>query len=180
MLSRDEKLLSTFQKIKELNMNKMVENPEFVFPTSVSFAQLSNLLAGNISIVHGVVGSSRTFMGEEGSGVQAVQTAHARIRAGQSEIALVGGAYNAVVLTFRFAAADCVVADLRPRALSAVMAGGVFAGILGPQLVTSTMNLWLPYLFAATFLAQAALAAVSAFVLAGTMKRVRRSRRSTR
>ncbi|MCW5689603.1 MAG: beta-ketoacyl-ACP synthase, partial [Pseudolabrys sp.] len=28
-------------------------------------AQLSNLLAGNISIVHGVTGSSRTFMGEE-------------------------------------------------------------------------------------------------------------------
>lgn len=58
-------------------------------------AQLSNLLAGNISIVHGVVGSSRTFMGEEGAGVQAVQTAHARIRAGQSDLALVGGAYNA-------------------------------------------------------------------------------------
>lgn len=58
-------------------------------------AQLSNLLAGNISIVHGVVGSSRTFMGEESSGVQAVQTAHARIRAGQSDLALVGGAYNA-------------------------------------------------------------------------------------
>lgn len=58
-------------------------------------AQLSNLLAGNISIVHGVVGSSRTFMGEEGSGVQAVQTAHARISAGQSDLALVGAAYNA-------------------------------------------------------------------------------------
>lgn len=58
-------------------------------------AQLSNLLAGNISIVHGVVGSSRTFMGEEGSGIQAVQTAHARIAAGQSDLALVGGAYNA-------------------------------------------------------------------------------------
>ena len=28
-------------------------------------AQLSNLMAGNISIVHGVIGSSRTFMGEE-------------------------------------------------------------------------------------------------------------------
>ena len=28
-------------------------------------AQLSNLLAGNISIVHGVTGSSRTFMGED-------------------------------------------------------------------------------------------------------------------
>jgi len=58
-------------------------------------AQLSNLLAGNISIVHKVTGSSRTFMGEEGSGMSAVQTAAARIRAGQSTHALVGGAYNA-------------------------------------------------------------------------------------
>lgn len=78
-----------------------------------------------------------------------------------------GGAYNAVILTFRFAAADSVPADRQPRALSAVMAGGVFAGILGPQLVTYTMNLWFPYLFAATFIAQAAVAAVSAFVLSG-------------
>lgn len=78
-----------------------------------------------------------------------------------------GGAYNAVILTFRFAAADCVAAEQRPRALSAVMAGGVFAGILGPQLVTLTMDLWSPYLFAATFLAQAAIAAVSAVVLTG-------------
>jgi 3-oxoacyl-[acyl-carrier-protein] synthase II len=58
-------------------------------------AQLSNLLAGNISIVHGVTGSSRTFMGEESAGVEAVRVAHARIQAGQSELALVGGAYNA-------------------------------------------------------------------------------------
>ncbi len=36
-------------------------------------AQLSNLLAGNISIVHGVVGSSRTFMGEEAAGTDAVR-----------------------------------------------------------------------------------------------------------
>jgi 3-oxoacyl-[acyl-carrier-protein] synthase II len=57
-------------------------------------AQLSNLLAGNISIVHGVTGSSRTFMGEEASGVDAVRIALARITAGQSAIALVGGACN--------------------------------------------------------------------------------------
>ena len=54
-------------------------------------AQLSNLLAGNISIVHGVTGSSRTFMGEESAGVDAVRIALARIPAGQSELALVGG-----------------------------------------------------------------------------------------
>jgi 3-oxoacyl-[acyl-carrier-protein] synthase II len=57
-------------------------------------AQLSNLLAGNISIVHKVTGSSRTFMGEEGAGISAVQTAAARIRSGQSTHVLVGAAYN--------------------------------------------------------------------------------------
>jgi len=57
-------------------------------------AQLSNLLAGNISIVHGVTGSSRTFMGEESAGFDAVRIALARIQSGQSDIALVGGAHN--------------------------------------------------------------------------------------
>jgi len=57
-------------------------------------AQLSNLLAGNISIVHGVTGSSRTFMGEEAAGVDAVRIALARIASGQSDIALVGAAHN--------------------------------------------------------------------------------------
>jgi 3-oxoacyl-[acyl-carrier-protein] synthase II len=57
-------------------------------------AQLSNLLAGNISIVHGVTGSSRTFMGEEASGGDALRIALARINAGQADLALVGGSYN--------------------------------------------------------------------------------------
>ena len=56
-------------------------------------AQLSNLLAGNISIVHKVTGSSRTLMGEEGAGISAVETGHARIAAGQSTHCLVGGAF---------------------------------------------------------------------------------------
>jgi len=58
-------------------------------------AQLANLMAGNISIVHGVTGSSRTFMGEEAAGVDSVRIALARIAAGQSELGLVGSAYNA-------------------------------------------------------------------------------------
>ena len=58
-------------------------------------AQLSNLLAGNISVVHGVVGASRTFMGEEASGVDAVRIACARIADGSSDLVLVGGSYNA-------------------------------------------------------------------------------------
>ncbi|GAB3628120.1 MFS transporter [Pandoraea terrae] len=78
-----------------------------------------------------------------------------------------GGAYNAVVLTFRFAAAECVSPADRPKALSTVLAGGVLAGVLGPQLVTSTMNVWPPYAYAATYLAAAAVAVLSAAVLAG-------------
>ena len=58
-------------------------------------AQLSNLLAGNIAIVHGVTGASRTFMGEEQAGIDAIRIAHARIRAGQADIVLVGGSFNA-------------------------------------------------------------------------------------
>ncbi|WP_149540024.1 beta-ketoacyl-ACP synthase [Siccirubricoccus phaeus] len=58
-------------------------------------AQLSNLLAGNISIVHGVTGSSRTFMGEESAAADAVRIAAARLAEGRGGIALAGGAYVA-------------------------------------------------------------------------------------
>ena len=78
-----------------------------------------------------------------------------------------GGAYAAVVLSFRFAATDGVAPAQRARALSLVMAGGVAAGVVGPQLVTWTMELWPPHLFAATFLVQAVVAVLSALVLLG-------------
>ena len=58
-------------------------------------AQLPNLFAGNISIIHGVSGSSRTFMGEEAAGVDALRVAFRRCAAGQGDIFLVGAAYNA-------------------------------------------------------------------------------------
>jgi 3-oxoacyl-[acyl-carrier-protein] synthase II len=57
-------------------------------------AQLSNLLAGNIAIVHGVSGTSRTFMGEEAASIDAARIALGRIASGQSDITLVGAAHN--------------------------------------------------------------------------------------
>jgi 3-oxoacyl-[acyl-carrier-protein] synthase II len=57
--------------------------------------ELSNLLAGNISIIHKATGSSRTFKGEEVSGVSAVENAWRRIGAGEGDLFLVGGALNA-------------------------------------------------------------------------------------
>jgi 3-oxoacyl-[acyl-carrier-protein] synthase II len=61
---------------------------------SLFLAQLSNLLAGNIAIVHGVSGTSRTFIGEEAASIDAARIALARIASGQSDIALVGAAHN--------------------------------------------------------------------------------------
>jgi MFS family permease len=78
-----------------------------------------------------------------------------------------GGLYGAVSQSYRFAAADGASAAYRPKAVSWVMAGGVFAGVLGPQLVQWTMDIWPPYLFAFSFVMQAAVALVAMAVLAG-------------
>jgi MFS family permease len=78
-----------------------------------------------------------------------------------------GGLYGAVSQSYRFAAADGASAEYRPKALSWVMAGGVFAGVLGPQLVQWTMDIWPPYLFAFSFVVQAMVALVAMAVLSG-------------
>jgi len=78
-----------------------------------------------------------------------------------------GGLYGAVSQSYRFAAADGASMAFRPKAVSWVMAGGVFAGVLGPQLVQWTMDIWSPYLFAFSFMVQAAVALVAMAILAG-------------
>src|SRR5450759_914563 len=78
-----------------------------------------------------------------------------------------GGLYGAVSQSYRFAAADGASAEYRPKAVSWVMAGGVFAGVLGPQLVQWTMDIWPPYLFAFSFVVQAAVALVAMAILSG-------------
>src|SRR6266853_2638059 len=101
-------------------------------------AQLSNLLAGNISIVHGVTGSSRTFMGEESAGVDAVRVAQARIAAGQSTIALVGGSANAdqiATMLLLVMGHRLWKGELKPLWERAAAGGGLASGSLGAFLV---------------------------------------------
>ena len=76
-----------------------------------------------------------------------------------------GGLYGAVAQSYRFAAADGASAAFRPKAVSWVMAGGVFAGVLGPQLVQWTMDIWPPYMFAFSFAMQAVVALVAMVIL---------------
>ena len=62
---------------------------------TLMLAQLSNLMAGSISIIHNVAGSSRTLLGEEIAGAEALRIAAARIASGTSELGLAGGAFIA-------------------------------------------------------------------------------------
>src|ERR1700720_2183980 len=78
-----------------------------------------------------------------------------------------GGLYGAVSQSYRFAAADGASAEFRPKAVSLVMAGGVFAGVLGPQLVQWTMDIWRSYLFAFSFVVQAVVALIAMAILSG-------------
>ncbi len=71
------------------------------------------------------------------------------------------GFYASAVQSYRFAAADTASEAFRPKAISYVLAGGLVAGIVGPQLVVYTKSLYMPYLFAATCLAQAAVAVIA-------------------
>jgi predicted MFS family arabinose efflux permease len=79
--------------------------------------------------------------------------------------AVFSGFYAAAHQSYRFAAADTASEALRPKAISWVLLGGVLAGIVGAQLVIATQDLWPPYLFAATYIGQSALALISAGVL---------------
>lgn len=116
-------------------------------------------------------GRRAAFMTGTGAGVLTGLLASLAVVIGSFSLfclaAFFGGAYAAVALSFRFAATDGVGSERRARALSLVMGGGVVAGVLGPMLVTGTMNAWPEHTFAVTFLAQAAVAALAATVLLG-------------
>jgi MFS family permease len=81
---------------------------------------------------------------------------------------LFGGFYAAVHQSYRFAAADTASENFKPRAISWVLAGGILAGLVGPQLIIATKTLWQPYPFAACYLAQAGVAVLSGLVLFAT------------
>src|SRR5665647_807868 len=76
-----------------------------------------------------------------------------------------GGLYAAAHQSYRFAAADTASEAYRPKVVSWVLAGGVFAALIGPQLVIFTKDLLPPHLFAASYLGQSACAMLAAVVL---------------
>jgi MFS family permease len=126
----------------------------------------STLPAGRIATRHG---RSRVFLIGNILGILAGLTAALGVWL-QSFVlfciaTFAAGGYAAVVLTFRFAAAECVPAPAMARALSTVLAGGVLAGLIGGQLVSFTMNLIPGRDFLGTYLASSGIALLAAVLL---------------
>jgi MFS family permease len=76
-----------------------------------------------------------------------------------------GGLYAASHMSYRFGAADTASPEFKPKAIAWVMAGGLFAAIIGPQLVIFTKDLMPPYLFAASYLGQSLLAILAGLII---------------
>jgi MFS family permease len=77
--------------------------------------------------------------------------------------ALFTGMYMSAQGFYRFAAADTASEAFRPKAISWVMAGGLFSAIIGPQLVKVTADAFV-YPFLGTYLAVIALNGVGMFL----------------
>ena len=102
-------------------------------------------------------------------GVLSGLISYAAVMHGQFWLLLVGtfcgGLYAAAHNSYRFAAADTASEAFRPKVVSWVLAGGVFAAVIGPQLVIFTKDLLSPHMFAASYLGQSACALLAALVL---------------
>ena len=66
---------------------------------------------------------------------------------------------------YRFAAADHAPDEFRPRAISWVLAGGLFGAVIGPQMVIQTKAAFDPILYAGSFLGIAVLGAIGIAIL---------------
>jgi MFS family permease len=75
------------------------------------------------------------------------------------------GLYAASMQSYRFAAADTASEAYRPKVVSWVLAGGVLAAFIGPQLVIFTKDMLSPYIFAASYLGLSACASTGLVVL---------------
>ncbi|WMS43349.1 MFS transporter [Acuticoccus sp. MNP-M23] len=71
----------------------------------------------------------------------------------------------AFVQQYRFAAAEGASDTFRPKAISYVLAGGILAGVIGPQTVIATKDLFLPTAYAGAYLAQAVLCLLTILIL---------------
>ena len=75
------------------------------------------------------------------------------------------GSGNGFAIFYRFAAVDAADEKYRSRAISYVLAGGVVAGLIGPEVAKATRDLLEPLVFAGCYAAVIGVAVVNSLVL---------------
>jgi MFS family permease len=75
------------------------------------------------------------------------------------------GCYQAFVVNYRFGATDNASPVFRPKAIAWVLAGGIAAAFVGPQLVIHTKDMMPPFTFMASYIGQAMVAGLSILLL---------------
>ncbi len=77
------------------------------------------------------------------------------------------GWFNGFAVFYRFAAADTASEEFRPRAISWVLTGGLFAAFLGPELANLTKDMLAPTVFAGSYFALIGVYILSFILLSG-------------
>ncbi len=109
------------------------------------------------SLLMGRFGRKAGFIGGLLIGSAGAALASASVIQGSLLLFSIGSALMGTAIAvghfFRFAAADAASPAFRPRAISLVMAGGVIAALLGPELAKATQSLFPAFVFAGCFVA---------------------------
>ena len=78
---------------------------------------------------------------------------------------IVMGLFNAAGMLYRFAAAELAAPEVRAKAISLVIGGGIVSAILGPEIAKHTVDAFGPFKFMGTYLALAAVPLLLAMVI---------------
>ena len=139
-------------------------------PISMMIAA-SAVSTGMISLLMGRFGRRAGFLLGTASGAVAGIVSAWAIVVGSFPLFLLGsfliGLYQASQGYFRFAAADSASPEFRPKAVSWVLAGGLVAALLGPELVRQTRDLLTTVPYAGAYLAITAVNLVGSFAFVG-------------
>lgn len=125
-----------------------------IFPASMLMARIGRRAGFTIGACFGILGTSIATVGVlQGSfGLFCLGTG-------------LNGIYNGFAMFYRFAAVDGAGKDWHARAISYVLAGGVLAALVGPELAKHTKDLLAPVTFAGSFASLIGVAIVALVLL---------------
>jgi MFS family permease len=133
----------------------------------ISLIVLGSMIAApNLSALMGRRGRRTGFMLGAAGGAGGAALSALALYLQSFELLLLGSLLTGIYMSaqgfYRFAAADGASDELRPKAISWVMAGGLVAAVLGPQIVKQTQDAFAAVPFAGAYLTVVALNVVGA------------------